>query len=288
MHEPGTYWAYSTATTQIVSGILAQSVGGGREGVRAFVERELATPLGAKSLLIEFDAAGTPLGGGYVFATARDWARLGTLYLRDGVWDGARVLPEGWVGFARTVAHVANNGVYGAHFWVNGNPGDGQFRPLRQGLEAFEMSGNGGQFVVIAPDRDLVVVRLGEMQRATWAELGDLALGADRGIPAARRGGVALRRRLALGRSWCCCSAARLRLSTRSRPGLGRRGLRGQGGVLLRLRRRAAAWSRAGPTCPRAWIACEVELLPDGVRGFVTGFAERIARYEPGFGCTLH
>jgi CubicO group peptidase (beta-lactamase class C family) len=170
-YPPGTHWAYSTGTTQIVSGILAREVGGGREGMRAFVERELATPLGAKSLLLEFDAAGTPLGGGYLFASARDWARLGTLYLRDGVWDGRRILPEGWVEFARMPAPAGNNGTYGAGFWVNGEPAGDQFRPLREGLDAFEMSGNAGQFVVIAPDRDLVVVRLGEMQRFTWPEL---------------------------------------------------------------------------------------------------------------------
>ena len=172
-HAPGTHWAYSTGTSQIVSAILAREVGGGREGFRAFVLRELATPLGATSLLLEFDAAGTPYGGAFAFATARDWARLGALYLRDGVWDGTRVLPEGWVDFSRTVTALPSNGVYGAHFWVNGEPALEQFRPLRAGLEAFQMSGNAGQFVVIAPDRDLVVVRLGEMQRFTWPELGD-------------------------------------------------------------------------------------------------------------------
>jgi CubicO group peptidase (beta-lactamase class C family) len=171
IHAPGTHWAYSTATSQILSGILARRVGGGREGVRAFVERELAGPLGAGSLLLEFDAAGTPLGGGYAWASARDWARLGLLYLRDGVWEGARILPAGWVELARTLAPAANNGTYGAHFWVNGEPREGQFRPLRQGIDAFEMSGNAGQFVVIVPDRDLVLVRLGEMQRTGWEQL---------------------------------------------------------------------------------------------------------------------
>lgn len=173
VHAPGTHWAYSTATSQIVSAIVAREVGGGREGFRAFAMRELATPLGATSLLVEFDAAGTPLGGGYAFATARDWARLGLLYLRDGVWDDTRILPEGWVDFSRSVTLLPSNGVYGAHFWVNGEPAPDQWKPLRAGLEAFEMSGNAGQFVVIVPDRDLVVVRLGEMQRFTWPGLSD-------------------------------------------------------------------------------------------------------------------
>ena len=173
VYAPGTHWAYSTGTSQIVAAIVARQVGGGREGFRAFVERELATPVGASSLLVEFDAGGTPLGGGYTFATARDWARLGLLYLRDGRWDAARILPEGWVDFSRSVTVLPSNAVYGAHFWVNGEPALDQFRPLRAGLDAFEMSGNAGQFVVIVPDRDLVVVRLGEMQRFTWPELSD-------------------------------------------------------------------------------------------------------------------
>jgi CubicO group peptidase (beta-lactamase class C family) len=172
-HEPGTRWAYSTATSQILSGIVARTVGGGREGVRTFLERELLDPLGARSLVLEFDAAGTPLGGGYVWATARDWARLGLLYLRDGAWDGRRILPEGWVDFSRTVAPAANNGTFGAHFWVTGPPQEGQFRPLLPGIEAFQMNGNAGQFVVMVPDRDLVVVRLGEMHEATWRLLND-------------------------------------------------------------------------------------------------------------------
>jgi CubicO group peptidase (beta-lactamase class C family) len=172
-YEPGTHWAYSTATSQILSGIVARSVGGGREGVRAFLERELIAPLGLGSLVLEFDAAGTPLGGGYVWASARDWARLGLLFLRDGVWDGRRILPTGWVDFTRTVAPAGNNGTYGAHFWISAKPAAGQFQPLRPGIEAFQMNGNAGQFVVIVPDRDLVVVRLGEMHTVRWPHLND-------------------------------------------------------------------------------------------------------------------
>jgi CubicO group peptidase (beta-lactamase class C family) len=172
-YAPGTHWAYSTATTQILSGIVARTVGGGRAGVRAFLERELTAPLGLGSFVIEFDPAQTPLGGGYVWASARDWARLGLLYLRDGVWDGRRILPEGWVDFTRSVAPAKNNGTYGAHFWVSASPAEGQFQPLRPGIEAFQMNGNAGQFVVIVPDRDLVVVRLGEMQATTWPQLND-------------------------------------------------------------------------------------------------------------------
>jgi CubicO group peptidase (beta-lactamase class C family) len=170
-YEPGTHWAYSTATSQILSGIVGRTVGGGRAGVRDFAEHELAAPLGMRSLVLEFDAAETMLGGGYVWASARDWARLGLLYLRDGRWAGRRILPEGWVDFTRTPAPAKNNGTYGAHFWVSAEPGPEQWRTLDADIEAFQMNGNAGQFVVMVPDRDLVVVRLGEMHVATWPEL---------------------------------------------------------------------------------------------------------------------
>jgi CubicO group peptidase (beta-lactamase class C family) len=172
-YEPGAHWAYSTATSQILSGIVARTVGGGRDGVRAFLERELIGPLGARSLVLEFDPTGTPLGGGYVWASARDWARLGLLYLRDGVWDGRPILPAGWVEFTRTVAPAENNGTYGAHFWVSAEPSPDQFKILRPGIESFQMSGNAGQFVLIVPDRDLVLVRLGEMHASTWPQLNE-------------------------------------------------------------------------------------------------------------------
>ena len=172
-YEPGTHWAYSTGTSQILSGIVARTVGGGRGGVRTFLERELIGPLGLRTLVLEFDPAETPLGGGYVWASAEDWARLGLLYLRDGIWDGRRILPEGWVDFTRTVAPAENNGTYGAHFWISAKPAEGQFQTLRPGIEAFQMNGNAGQFVVIVPDRDLVVVRLGEMHASTWRQLND-------------------------------------------------------------------------------------------------------------------
>ena len=140
VHEPGSFWAYSTATSQILSGVLARSVGGGREGVRAFVERELAGPVGARSLLLEFDAAGTPLGGAYAWASARELgAPRDALPARRRV-GRRRVLPEGWVDFSRGVARAGNNGATGALLGQR-RPKEKQFKPLRDDIDAFEMSG---------------------------------------------------------------------------------------------------------------------------------------------------
>jgi len=183
-YEPGTHWAYSTATSQLLAGIVGRAIGGGRAGMRDFAERELAAPLGLRSLVLEFDAAETMLGGVYVWASARDWARLGLLYLRDGRWDGRRILPEGWVEFTRTPAPAKNNGAYGAHFWLNAEPGPEQWQAFGPGLETFQMGGNGGQYVVVVPDRDLLVVRLGEMHVATWAELNAGVAALIRAFPA--------------------------------------------------------------------------------------------------------
>ena len=73
----------------------------------------------------EFDSTGHFMGGGFMYASARDWARFGYLYLRDGSWEGRRILPEGWVDYSRTPARVSNNGTHGAHFWTNFEPAEG-------------------------------------------------------------------------------------------------------------------------------------------------------------------
>ncbi len=168
-YAPGTHWAYSTATSMIVAAIVQHAVGGSKEAMYRFMREALFGPIGMRSAVPEFDAGGTFMGGAFLYATARDYARFGYLYLRDGMWDGARVLPEGWVNYTRTRAAVENNGVYGANFWLNLTPTKDQFQFLPGGPEsAFAASGNDGQEIVIVPTRDLVVVRLGEMQNTTW------------------------------------------------------------------------------------------------------------------------
>jgi CubicO group peptidase (beta-lactamase class C family) len=167
--NPGTRWAYSTGTTQLLARFVADRAG---EDWRAFTGRELNEPLGMRSLLVEADRAGTPIVGAFAWASAQDWARLGLLYLRDGLWEGGRILPPGWVEFSRTPAPAPNNGNYGAHFWLNAKPGPEQYPTFTgRGFDSFEMSGNAGQLVVMVPGLDLVVVRLGEMHALTWPEL---------------------------------------------------------------------------------------------------------------------
>ncbi len=149
IHPPGTFWNYSSGTTNIVAGILGRSIGGGREHMEAFLHEALLDPLGMKSAKPRFDRAGTFIGSSYVFATARDFARFGLLYLRDGFWEGRRLLPAGWVDHARSETG-ASIGRYGAHWWL-----------ALDGSGIFTANGFQGQYVVLDPSRDLVLVRLG-------------------------------------------------------------------------------------------------------------------------------
>ena len=94
-HPPDTVWCYSSGTSNLVSAIAGRALGGGRESVEAYLRRELFERIGMRSASLRFDASGTWIGSSFVFATARDYARFGLLALRDGVWEGERVLPEG-------------------------------------------------------------------------------------------------------------------------------------------------------------------------------------------------
>ena len=148
-HPPGTYWNYSSGTSNVVAAIAGAAVGGGRDGMEAFLRSALFDPIGMRSAKPRFDPVGTFIGSSFVFATARDFARFGLLYLRDGVWEGKRVLPAGWVDHARTPT-PASFGQYGAHWWL-----------ALDGTRIFTANGFQGQYIVVDPERDLVLVRLG-------------------------------------------------------------------------------------------------------------------------------
>jgi CubicO group peptidase (beta-lactamase class C family) len=119
-----------------------------------------------RSALVESDASGTLVGSSFSYATARDWARFGYLYLRDGVWERERILPEGWVDYSRTPTPTAPLGNYGAHFWLNAGIPERDVASPRPAIpsDAFYASGFEGQVVVVIPSHDLVVVRLGLQQ----------------------------------------------------------------------------------------------------------------------------
>ena len=148
--EPGTRWNYNSGGSNLLARLVSETLGEGRDGTLAFMRRELFDPLGMRTADPRFDAAGHFIGSSHCPCSARDLARFGLLYLRDGVWDGRRILPEGWVDYSRTPS-PQSDGLYGAHFWVT--PGS---------LGIFSCQGAWGQRVLIVPKLDLVVVRLGQ------------------------------------------------------------------------------------------------------------------------------
>jgi CubicO group peptidase (beta-lactamase class C family) len=153
-HPPGTVFNYSSGTSNIVAATLGRVVGTG-DAARDFVLDRVLHPIGMRTADPRLDAAGTFVGSSYVYATAQDWARFGTLHLRDGVWDGQRILPEGWVDHGRLPRSEdpTDGSIYGAHWWM-------EHLDLDRG--SFRASGYEGQSVAICPALDAVAVRLGK------------------------------------------------------------------------------------------------------------------------------
>ena len=162
VHTPGTVFNYSSGTSNIVARIVGDTVGGGADGMRAFLHRELFEPLAMTSATPRFDAAGTFVGSSYVFATARDFARFGELYREHG----RDLLPAGWVEHAGTPVAAAvpaeERFGYGGHWWLWD----------RMGLAGvFGAHGYEGQRIVVDQNRRLTLVRLGKTDATSGANL---------------------------------------------------------------------------------------------------------------------
>ncbi len=157
---PNTIGRYRNTDPVLTSYLIRLGVEGRGQDYHSFPQHDLFDKIGIRDGLIETDPQGNFLGQGLAFMPARDWARLGNLYLQDGVWEGERILPEGYVEYASTLAPtwVSDGRLQygGAFFWVNGQG--------NQGLpeSAYSMRGAGGQSTTIIPTHDLVVVRLGK------------------------------------------------------------------------------------------------------------------------------
>jgi CubicO group peptidase (beta-lactamase class C family) len=161
---PGQVGRYRNTDPVLINYLIRLAVEKRNEEYATFPQRALFDPLGIRTITIQTDAQANFLGQGLVLGSARDWARLGLLYQRDGVWNGTRMLPEGYVKFVSTVAPgwaADKRMIYGGFFWVNG---DGTFPVPR---EAYYMSGAGGQTTLIVPSHDLVVVRMGHFKGAS-------------------------------------------------------------------------------------------------------------------------
>jgi CubicO group peptidase (beta-lactamase class C family) len=155
---PNTVGRYRNTDPVLISYLIRLAVERSGEDYLSFPQRALFDELGIRTMRIETDPFGNFLGQDYEVGCGRDWARLGNLYLQDGVWNGERILPEGYAKFVSTPAPawVADKlPIYGGFFWINGL---GQYPVPR---DSYYMAGAGGQTTMIVPSHDLVVVRLG-------------------------------------------------------------------------------------------------------------------------------
>lgn len=156
---PGTHWSYSSASTHLVSRIIRDAVGGNAQSVQDFAHRELFAPLGMRHVTMEMDATGTPVGGHYMLASARDWARFGGLFVGDGVVNGKRLLPQAWGHWS---SEPTLGTAYGAGWWTNRGNDDAAVHRRAVGIpeDAIFAFGNLGQKIVVIPSEQLVIVRM--------------------------------------------------------------------------------------------------------------------------------
>ncbi len=166
--EPGAKWEYSTATTTILDDLAARALTESgdpvvrRKVVADYLQTRLFGPLGMTSMVPEFDAAGTLIGGSLIHGTARDWGRFGEFLRNAGSVKGAQVVPRTWIAFM-TAPNPRNPG-YGAQIWLNRPQANGEIAllPGRAPASLFACIGHLGQYVMVSPEQKLTVVRLGK------------------------------------------------------------------------------------------------------------------------------
>jgi CubicO group peptidase (beta-lactamase class C family) len=149
-HEPGTFWNYSSGTTNIICRILKEVVGDGASGMLRFMNDELFEPIGVRTATPKFDTSGTFIGSSYLQMIPQDFARFGLLYLRGGTWDGKEIVTPEWVDYARSTTYRDEEYCYGAQWWM---------RPDKP--EWFYCGGYDGQRILCIPEKDCVIVRVG-------------------------------------------------------------------------------------------------------------------------------
>jgi hypothetical protein len=150
----GNHWYYSSGSTNIVSYLIRKQLASDSL-YYAFANNQLFNKIGMPDAVLEVDASGTRVGSSYLYATARDYARFALLYMNDGVFNGERILPEGWVSYSTTPASDSK-GAYGSFFWLN----KGNEYPAAPS-DMFMCVGHDGQCILMIPSKDLIVVVLG-------------------------------------------------------------------------------------------------------------------------------
>ncbi len=152
--KPNESWNYSSGTTNLLSGVL-RNLFETHQDYLDFWYSGLIDKIGMSSMVLEADLSGNYVGSSYAWATARDWAKFGLLYLHRGNWNGEQLFAEEWVDYVTTPT-PGSNGLYGAHFWLNR---ESQLKDVPKNM--YFADGYQGQRVYVLPHQDLVVVRFG-------------------------------------------------------------------------------------------------------------------------------
>lgn len=162
---PGQRWVYSSGSSNVLADILYTRIGGTPERMHRLVYDQFFNRLGITTAIFEHDESDALVGSSYLSMSARDWLRVCKLYMDDGVWNGERILPDGWVKYSLTPTPHATDACYGAHLWLNAasDPSDRQMPDVPG--DAFMFKGFQRQWIVGIPSKDLMVARLGVTNR---------------------------------------------------------------------------------------------------------------------------
>ncbi|MDX1404778.1 MAG: serine hydrolase [Woeseiaceae bacterium] len=156
IREPGTFWDYENYDTLLAVYAMKQALGND-QAYQEFPRKALLDKIGMRNTLVSADRFHDFILSSQVYTNARDLARFGLLYLQNGVWDGERLLSEQWIDFSRTPAPATRHrgSMYGGQWWLV--PDDRHDVPK----SAYSTAGNRGQFVIVVPTHDTVIVRRG-------------------------------------------------------------------------------------------------------------------------------
>jgi CubicO group peptidase (beta-lactamase class C family) len=192
--KPGSLYDYSSLSTLLLSELITRQLTGSTDprvranAYKAFAEARLFKPAGITSAVMEFDGAGTQIGGSISYMTLDDWGRFGQLLLAGKGSDGSQAIAPDWLTFMRTPA--VTDGGYGGQIWLNRPRPSGSDPALFPGKgpdTLYSAIGHLGQWVIVSPDQKMILVRLGKTNDGDLAPvraaLGDIAASIPSSIP---------------------------------------------------------------------------------------------------------
>jgi CubicO group peptidase (beta-lactamase class C family) len=158
-HPPGEHFQYSSGTANLISALIHQRIEGNNADDLNTIYNQFFRPLAMESVVVETDAQGLVMGSSYMFASARDWAKIGLLMLNKGELNGTRFVSEQWVEKSLVPNSSQNKPAYGYQWWLNSGGVTKRWPNLPD--NSYAAMGNREQRVLVVPDEDLVIVRLG-------------------------------------------------------------------------------------------------------------------------------